>query len=224
MAGRWCRLKQNEHGKIIAAAAKKHLVPIGAQRKGQSRTWFCDQKYWLILIEFQPSGWSKGSYLNVGAHWLWHLRDLSFDYGRIRIANFVPFETAEQFQPEAERLATEAAAEVGQLRDVFASLEDTARRLMLAVINGGTHWSVYHAAVAAGLVGDVVGSRQLFERVRIDFAGDQTWRQEIRSIAVQLAEALSSRRAYREAVQELIQRNRTLNKLPSCLDPLPSEA
>ena len=63
--------KQNEHGKLIAAAAKAALLPLGCRRKGQSRCWYSDERFWCIFIEFQPSGWSKGSYLNAAATWLW---------------------------------------------------------------------------------------------------------------------------------------------------------
>jgi hypothetical protein len=63
--------KTNEHDRLIAAAAKAALQPIGCQRKGQSRVWYFDQRYWLIAVEFQPSGRSKGSYLNMFVAWLW---------------------------------------------------------------------------------------------------------------------------------------------------------
>jgi hypothetical protein len=36
---------QNEHGKLIAAAAKKALLPLGCVRKGQSRVWYSDQRF-----------------------------------------------------------------------------------------------------------------------------------------------------------------------------------
>jgi len=214
-------VKQNEHGKIIAAAAKKYLAPIGARRKGQSRTWLCDQKYWLIMIEFQPSGWSKGSYLNVGAHWFWYARDhFSFDHG-YRIADFVSFEAKEQFEPESERLALRAADEVQKIRDNFRSLEEIARQLTFDVVNGGGGFALYHAAVAAGLVGDISGSRQLFERVRNHFDGDG-WQENVRSVAAELTKALPSKHDFRTLVQEIIQRHRSLNKLPPCPDPLPA--
>ena len=64
--------KQNEHGRLIAAAAKAALAPLGCKRKGQSRFWYSDQRFWIISIEFQPSGWAQGSYLNVGENWLWY--------------------------------------------------------------------------------------------------------------------------------------------------------
>jgi hypothetical protein len=34
--------------------------------------WLDDHTWWLVVVEFQPSSWSQGSYLNVGAMWLWH--------------------------------------------------------------------------------------------------------------------------------------------------------
>jgi hypothetical protein len=53
------------HDRIIADAAKAALGPLGFKRKGRSRTWLADHGWWLTVVEFQPSAWSKGSYLNV---------------------------------------------------------------------------------------------------------------------------------------------------------------
>ncbi len=61
----------NEHTRIIATAAKAVLQAHGFTRKGRSRVWFADRGFWLSVIEFQPSAWSRGSYLNVAVHWLW---------------------------------------------------------------------------------------------------------------------------------------------------------
>ncbi len=61
----------NEHGRIIAAVAKSALAPLGFRRKGASRVWLADHGFWLDVVEFQPSGFSKGSYCNVAVHWLW---------------------------------------------------------------------------------------------------------------------------------------------------------
>ena len=64
-----------EHSKIIARVAKETLAPLGLFQKGSSRTWTDDHGWWIVVIEFQPSGFGKGSYLNVGAMWLWHEKD-----------------------------------------------------------------------------------------------------------------------------------------------------
>lgn len=45
--------KRNEHGRLIAAAAKAALVPLGCKRKGQSRRWYSDQGFWVVFVEFQ---------------------------------------------------------------------------------------------------------------------------------------------------------------------------
>jgi hypothetical protein len=57
--------KADEHARLIATAAKAALQPLGFVRRGRSRFWFADQGFWIIFAEFQPSGWSKGSYLNM---------------------------------------------------------------------------------------------------------------------------------------------------------------
>lgn len=55
---------------ILNTGAREILRPMGRVRKGRSRTWWDDHGWWLINVEFQPSGFSKGSYLNVGICWL----------------------------------------------------------------------------------------------------------------------------------------------------------
>ena len=56
------------------------------------------------MVEFQPSGWSRGSYLNVGCMWLWNVAEhLSFDVV-YRVNEFHRFESEQQFGPVAQRL------------------------------------------------------------------------------------------------------------------------
>src|SRR5687767_4381931 len=70
------------HSTLITAAAREILRPMGLFQKGRSRTWLDDQGWWVCVVEFQPSSWSRGSYLNVGCMWLWGVKDyISFDEG-----------------------------------------------------------------------------------------------------------------------------------------------
>jgi hypothetical protein len=134
--------------KQLAAAARRYLAPLGLTRKGRSRTWLDDQSWFVTVVEFQPSGFSKGSYLNVGSHFLWSANGhLSFDLG-YRIEGFFPFESEEQFEPEADRLASRAAIEVQRLRSVL--LDPT--KVASAVAEGP--WAPYHRGVSQGLSGD----------------------------------------------------------------------
>jgi hypothetical protein len=212
-------MKQNLQNRIIATAAKTHLAPLGCKRQGQSRLWYLDQRYWAIVIEFQPSGLNKGSYLNVAASWLWFEQDhWSFDYGG-RIGGFVRFDNEHQFEEEANCLALSAAESVGELRQDFASIEQIASRLMALVAKGegGLLWSQYHAAIAAGLIGDLAGARQLFRQLA-SASVEATWVEQLQTVATGLSELLSDPDQFRSSIQQIVNTRRAKAKLPP--DPI----
>jgi hypothetical protein len=60
-------------------------------------------------------------------------------------------------------MAARAAEEVLKRREKFRSLCNVYRHLLSRMTREG--WPVYYAAVAAGLVGDIAMSRQLFQRL-----------------------------------------------------------
>lgn len=60
-----------DHNKIIRQAAREVLEPLGLFQRGQSRMWIDDNGWFLTLVEFSPSSWSKGSYLDTAVHFLW---------------------------------------------------------------------------------------------------------------------------------------------------------
>lgn len=150
------------HNEAIAKAAKTTLLPLGLRRRGQSRLWIGDNGWWLAIVEFQPSGFSKGSYLNVAAHWLWSDQGhISFDLGGgtdwdSRVGDFEACEPGEQFEEAAARLAEVAAQAVSALAARLPSIEETADVLLGREANSSTvagSWSTYNAGVAAGLAG-----------------------------------------------------------------------
>jgi hypothetical protein len=109
------------HDRLIKEAALRHLKPIGGVQKGRSRVWLVDCAWYAAVVEFQPSSWSKGAYLNVGAHFLWRPGEhISFDLG-YRKEGHAQFESEEQFAPEADALAQRAAQEVALLTAKLAS-------------------------------------------------------------------------------------------------------
>lgn len=194
------------HNKIIAQAAKAALGPLGFRRKGRSRTWIADHGWWATIVEFQPSSWSKGSHLNVAAHWLWADHDhISFDYGG-RVNEHIEYHSDQQFGPEAAQLAARAVAEALTLAGHFASLETTAAHLVGEV---RTHslgdWPAYHAGVAAGLAGFSEEAIDMFARRgtrRLDPAPQR------------MADLGNNPLALRTEVLALIARHRKALKLP----------
>lgn len=159
------------HNKIVANAAKSLLGPLGFVRKGRSRTWIADHNWWATVIEFQPSSWSKGSYLNVAAHWLWSDQEhLSFDFGG-RIDGYVEYGSDAQFSVAVAALAERAANEALRLAQIFVSLPQTATVLLSDVREGSDGgWGAYNAAVAAGLAGFHDDVNEMLARVAHGFA------------------------------------------------------
>ncbi len=211
--------KQNEHGRLIAAAAKTALAPLGCKRVGQSRFWYSDQGFWTVSIEFQPSGWARGSYLNVGANWLWYPKSgwgFSED-ARVEDVGFIKFDDAAQFKPLIADMAARAAQEVLMRREKYKSLDQIYRHLLpRAVRNGGR---VYHAAVVAGLLGDMTVARQLFERLEGWVTFGQDWTEEIKANGLALAKFADDPITFRSAVLEIIADVRAALRLPP--DPQP---
>lgn len=99
------------HNRIIKQLCKEILLPLGVFQKGASRVYIDDNGYFFTLIEFQPSAWAKGTYLNVAMHFLWNERDyLSFDFpftGRIKPLS--EYQNDEQFAGEVTQYVREAA-------------------------------------------------------------------------------------------------------------------
>lgn len=162
-------MAENEHGRIIASQAKIVLQPAGFRRKGKSRVWIADRGFWLSVVEFQPSSWSKGTYLNVAVHWLWGSlpQTLTLDRFERVGGGFVEFQSPEQFVPLIGQMARKAV-EIDQVRrSMFPSVQATATILVNELQPGAYgEWAPFNAGVAAGLAGDFETARRLFESVR----------------------------------------------------------
>jgi hypothetical protein len=210
--------KEEPHSKLIAAAAKRQLAPLGLTRKGRSRTWLDDRGWFVTVVEFQPSGFSRGSYLNVGAHFLWAGSGfLSFDLGYRTDLGFVSFRSVEQFTPHAERLAVHAAAEVQRLRAVLTSPAGIAAALPEE--RSHASWATYHRAVAQGLTGQIPEAAKEFDRL-VDPAEDYPWIVERAQRCRTLRDLLPNQSAFREAIDELIATERKTLRLPEVVAPL----
>jgi hypothetical protein len=216
------------HSKLITSAARDALRPLGVFQKGRSRTWLDDQGWWLGVVEFQPSSYGRGTYLNVGVDWLWNPKSyLSFDYGgRVHFhldgaqnAQFIEYKSDEQFAPLAARLATIAAEELQLYRERFATTNATA----LVLVDGGRAW--FDRGVVLGLAGDAVRSREMFSRHIAQFEeGDVKWRtpSSIRrnDRAIALMEIVGDQDTFRDAIRNDVRTARSMLKLDPAI-PLP---
>lgn len=158
-----------QHNKIINNAAKKILLPHGIFRKGSSRCWIDDNDYFLTVIEFQPSAYDRGSYLNVGITFLWEKtealnKSLSFDIGgRVTIngRQFVSCKNDEMFLEAMESFADEALKKAEEYRK-FRDLEYAKRTL--AENLKSNFWRVYDLAILCFFKGDFADGKNYFDK------------------------------------------------------------
>ncbi len=201
---------KTDHNRLIKNAAKSFLQPLGCKQKGTSRTWLDPHPLWVGVIEFQPSSWARGSYLNVGACWLWYEKDyLSFDDGG-RVVPFSPVENEVQFAEAAIMLATRARDEVLGLRARFASMDQIAAHLMAASFS--SIWQNYRAAIAAVLVNDMPHAVKRFSAI----ANDSTaypWAVELKERASILNVLSSDSVRFAAAINQIVEQSRVRLKI-----------
>lgn len=109
---------KNIHLKIIKQVCKEILLPLGVFQKGTSRVYLDDNDYFFTVVEFQPSNWDKGTYLNIGLTFLWGDNQpdvLYFTFSRqpaARYGKFVEYKDKTQFRNEIINLVNMAKEEI----------------------------------------------------------------------------------------------------------------
>lgn len=205
-----------DHNKIIAAVAKKALTPLGLRRDGRSRVWYDDHGWWAIVVEFQPSSWSRGSYLNVGLSWmLYEQSHWAFDIG-CREEAFRPAKQEEQFEAAMESIAAQASRSVLKYREQFASLPQ-----MYSYYRGlkdRRGWPDYYAGVLGGLLGDRSSAEQHFSAV-IAEPCTTAWLHGRRLRCIDLVRSLREAQFFRDSVMGIVMRSRSAR----CLEEMPLE-
>lgn len=171
-----------DSNKIIQSTAKAVLQKEGLFQKGTSRIWIDDNGWYLTIVEFQPSGYAKGAYLNVAIHYLWkETEHFTFDYGG-RIGDFKAFSgDTEQFLAEMTGLAQTAIRQVREYRN-FCDLKYAKRQILKAKAANKTH-ELYNKLMICCLCEDAAARkyfRQLQKKLEtIEFSWEQAYYTEL---------------------------------------------
>jgi hypothetical protein len=201
-------------GKVTTEAARQALAPLGLKRKGRSRTWLDDRGWWIAIVEFQPSAWGAGAYLNVGLMFLWWPADyLAFEIGH-RLDDFSSAEDAAVFRREILAKAAKARDEVTSLRERFASVRGVIRHYQQA----RTKLSMTdqaHLGTAWGLTGDMERCRnELDQALELrEQAPSGAWRAS--AWILDARQAATDEATFRAWVQQTINATRAALKLSS---------
>ena len=160
------------HDQIIQQMCKDQLLLLGVFRKGRSRVYLEDNGIYFTVVEFQPSGFSAGTYLNVGLHPLWtvpmqdHLTFIS-EKGS-RLCPFLPFETEAQFRAGLAPYFAKAKEQIlyyRQYRDPAVLREYAGRRVKrIGTIPDRDIWEQYLELSASELSQRVNTAREFWRR------------------------------------------------------------
>jgi hypothetical protein len=206
-----------DHNKLIAAAAKKALIPLGLRRDGKSRIWYDDHGWWAIVVEFQPSSWSRGSYLNVNLSWmLYENAHWTFDIGG-RVGKFESAEEGKDFEAAINSMATRAAQSVLELRERFLTLDQMYEHYRTAIERHGG-WPDYEAGILAGLRNDWVAAEQHFNYV-LSLPASTTWNRALQFRCQDLMRLMPEPKFFRDSIMGIVLRCRSAR----CLDEMPME-
>jgi hypothetical protein len=199
-----------DHNKLIKAAAKKAFAPLGMKQDGGSRKWYDDNGWWATVVEFQPSGWGRGSYLNVGVSWMLYEQSYwTFNVGH-REHRFESAANEEQFEAVLGTMTAAAIARVHDYRKRFASPRHAYE--YYAAREKNIEWDRYYAGVLAGLSGE----RKSAERHLQDLIAEPcslTWHYALRLRAQDLLRFLPEPEFFRDSVLGVVLRCRSARNL-----------
>ena len=162
-----------DHNGLLKRVAAELLEPLGLNQLGRSRSWVDDHDWWAILVSFGPSGFGRGTYLNVGVSLLWKpdpAPALAFDVdmkdrwktpmGRFE-TQFIEARRPDWFERDVRAFADGAIGHVAAIRSRPNDL-----RSFVARLDGSTEfWHRYHRAIGRGLLRDRAGAAQDFATV-----------------------------------------------------------
>ncbi|WP_324027835.1 hypothetical protein QSV08_07780 [Maribacter sp. BPC-D8] len=203
-----------EHSKIINRTAKKVFNEYGIVQKGQSRIWLDDQYWYSTIIEFQPSGRARGTYLNIGICFHWYKQDhLSFDIG-YREKGFCEYKNEEQFENIVIEFVKLGLEKVLLIRKKLVDLQSTQETILNYDFERDTVWSNYHKAIISGLNNQPNESERYFNLI-LKNKLEYDWQLELKLKVEQLILDLNNISDFKSNINEVIMISRNEKKLKS---------
>jgi hypothetical protein len=201
-----------DHNKLLKKIAKNRLKPYGAIQKGNSRIFLCDNGWYVIVIEFQPSSWDKGSYLNIGVDLNFYPRNyLAFSYGS-REKGFTGVNNEKQFIEVVDNYCNHVIEKIQKFREEFKDISTAIASIER--INPDDPWHYFDLAILYGLNGQAQKAdsflRKLMEqRCKFDYENER------QKLASEMFELLTDNEKFVIHAKTLIANSRQLKKLPA---------
>jgi len=202
---------QIDHNKLLKKIAKERLKPCGIFQHGQSRTFLYDKGWFTIVIEFQSSSYSKGTYLNIGVDFNFYPRDyFAFGYG-YRETGFIEFRDEEQFAKLVNDLCELAIKRVEELNlkfiDIWTALKTADKEKEKDI------WRIYEVAVLNALTSNFDKAIKLLKQVSKTKC-EHDWEIERKEMVDKLLGWIQESPKSLDKIKNVISETRQLKKLP----------
>jgi hypothetical protein len=180
---------------------------------------------------FQPSGFSKGSSLNVAVSWFWYPRDLwSFDASCRQTPAYADFHSEDQFRRAIELLVDQAVDAIEVYRSCYGTLHaayETQSRIDASltapdeILEGRPRpgsWPELNLGILAGLNGEAEEARKLLRRV-VDEEIGYEWQAAQRAYCEKAIDRIDDVVALRAWIEACIAACREMRGLPPLEGP-----
>ena len=202
---------QIDHNKLLKKIAKERLKPYGIFQKGQSRTFLYDRGWFTIVIEFQPSSWSKGTYLNIGVDFNFYPRDnFAFGFG-YREKGFEEFKDEEQYTKLVNELCDLTIKRVQELNENFIDIWTALKTSDTE--NESNIWRIYEVAILNAVASNIDDARKLLTIVSKTKC-EYDWQIERKKLTDELLDWLAESPVSLDKIKNIIIETRELKKLP----------
>jgi hypothetical protein len=200
-----------DHNKLLKKTAKERLTPFGITQKGSSRTFLFDNDWWTIIIEFQPSSFSKGSYLNIGLDFNFYPRDhFAFTYGYRENG----FEEADNETTFIKIINDYCDLTITKLDDLKVKFKDvwTATNTFKKHIDKDP-WNKFDLAILYSLTGNISDSRKLLNDIKKQKC-EYDYEFKRQQLVTEILLWFDDDETFLSKIKELINQTRQLKKLP----------
>ncbi|MBV4360291.1 hypothetical protein [Pinibacter aurantiacus] len=199
-----------DHNKILKKIAKERLTPFGIIQQGKSRTFLYDNGWWIIIIEFQSSSWSKGSYLNIGLDFNFFPREhFAFTYG-YREKSFEEVKDEKHFADVINEYCDFAIKKVAELRTKFADVWTASNTFKKQVDKDP--WDNFELGILYGLTENLSKAKNHLQKVSNEKC-EHNFEFERRKLVLEILTWLGDDETFLIKMKDLITQTRQLKKL-----------
>jgi hypothetical protein len=200
-----------DHNKLLKKVAKERLKPFRITQKGSSRTFLFDNGWWTIVIEFQPTSYSKGSYLNIVLDFNFYPRDyFAFTYGN-REKGFEEANDEALFVKIINDYCDLAISKVDTLTVQFRDVWSAAKTFKKQVDKDP--WNEFDLAMLYRLTQRVAASKKLLLKLKKQKC-EYDYEFERQKVVTEILSWLDNDEIFLVKIKELINQTRQLKKLP----------